>query len=151
MKKILEFGIGTGASLRMWRDFFPHANIYGADYRTDSLINEDRIESILCDQRRYEHLTSLIDHIGSDIDVVIDDASHRPRDQMYTCQKLMPLLQKSVVYVIEDVANPSITGGLREYDIEIPRLEKARNRYDNMLIVVRHKPSVGAPHRIFSQ
>ncbi|MDX1411751.1 MAG: hypothetical protein R3351_06310, partial [Nitrospirales bacterium] len=31
--RILEIGIKDGASLRMWRDFFPTAQIYGADLR----------------------------------------------------------------------------------------------------------------------
>lgn len=142
VKKVLEFGIETGASLYMWRDFFPNAKIYGADYRSETLINEGRIESILSDQRRPEHLKSLIGHIGSDIDLVIDDASHRPQDQVYTCLKLMPLLQNSVVYVIEDVSDPRIIERLKTHDAEIPKLEKARNRFDNRLVVVRHQPSL---------
>src|SRR3989344_9084056 len=78
VKKVLEIGIGTGASLRMLRGFFPNAKIYGADYQPDLLINEDRIESILCDQRRGDHLVRLIKTIGTDIDLVIEDGSHRP-------------------------------------------------------------------------
>jgi len=145
IKKVLEIGIGKGASLRMWRDFFPNAKIYGADYREDLLIDRDRIESILCDQRRKEHLVSLIDKIGSDIDLVVDDASHRPRDQVFTCLTLMPLLKKEAIYIIEDVAQPSIIERLTQYDTDMPELDQSVKRYDNRLIVVRHKsvPSKG--------
>ena len=139
IKKVLEIGVGKGASLKMWRDFFPNAQIYEADYRSDFLIKGDRIESILCDQRRSEHLKRLIEYIGSDIDIVIDDGSHRPRDQQYTCLKLMPQLSHIVIYIIEDVADPRIAGRLKIYDVEIPKIDKARNRYDNRLVVIRHK------------
>ena len=139
IKKVLEIGIDKGASLKMWRDFFPNAKIYGVDYRRDLLIRRGRIDSILCDQRRSEHLKRLIDSIGPDINLVIDDGSHRPRDQVFTCLNLMPLLNKAVTYVIEDVAEPGIVSRLGRYDVEIPILvQPKKNRYDNRLVVVRH-------------
>ena len=138
IKKVLEIGVGKGASLKMWRDFFPNAQIYGADYRSDFLIKGDRIESILCDQRRSEHLRKLITQIGTDIDLVVDDGSHRSRDQIFTCLTLMPLLQKGVTYVIEDVADPSIVDKLKAYVVEVPSLDQPKKRYDNRLVVVRH-------------
>lgn len=139
IKKILEIGIGwRAASLFMWRDFFPSAKIYGVDYRDSFLIRRDRIESILCDQRRKEHLLALIGKTGPDIDLVIDDGSHRPRDQVFTCLNLMPQLAKGVTYIIEDVADPAIVERLTAYDVETPTIPKMR-RYDNRLVVVRHK------------
>lgn len=123
----------------MWRDFFPNAKIYGADYRESSLIKRDRIESILCDQRRKPHLYNLIDIIGPDIDLIIDDGSHRPRDQVFTCLNLMPLLRKDVIYIIENVADPAISERLSQYDVQIPKLDQSVKRYDNRLVVVRHK------------
>jgi hypothetical protein len=139
IKKVLEIGIGKGASLYMWRDFFPNAKIYGVDYRQDLLINKGRIESILCDQRRKEHLKNLIDIIGTDIDLVIDDGSHRPRDQVFTCLTLIPQLNKGVTYVIEDVADPSIVERFSQYDVKIPKIDQSVKRYDNRLVIVRHK------------
>ena len=139
IKKVLEIGIGwKAASLKMWRDFFPNAQIYGADYRKDLLVKQDRIDSVLCDQRRSTHLQSLINKIGPDIDLVVDDGSHRPHDQVFTCLTLMPLLNKKVIYVIEDVADPGIVNKLRNYDVEIPFIEQPRKRYDNRLVVVKY-------------
>jgi len=139
IKKVLGIGVGKGASIKMWRDFFPNVYIYGADYRQDLLIKGDRFESILCDQRRKPHLLSLINQIGPDIDLIIDDGSHRPRDQVFSCLTLMPLLKKDAIYIIEDVADPSITEKLSQYyDVEIPEIPYI-NRYDNTLVIVRHK------------
>jgi hypothetical protein len=139
IKKVLEIGIGKGASLYMWRDFFPKAKIYGVDYRKDLLINKGRIKSFHCDQRKSHHLKNLIDIIGTDIDLVVDDGSHRPRDQVFTCLTLMPLLKKGVIYIIEDVADPSIVDKLNQYDAEVPSTRQLIRRHDNKLVIVRHK------------
>lgn len=139
IKKVLEIGVGKGASLKMWRDFFPNAHIYGADYRQEWLIKGDRIDSILCDQRRKEHLVSLIQKTGSDIDLIIDDGSHRPRDQVFTCLTLMPLVKKGVIYVIEDVADPNIVERLKGYKVVTPLLEQPKPHFDNRLVVIKNK------------
>ncbi len=141
IKKVLEIGIGKGASLRMWRDFFPKAKIYGIDYRKELLISRGRIESFLYDQRRREHLINLIDKIGPDIDLVIDDGSHRPRDQIFTCLILMALIKRGVTYVIEDVTDPAIVTRFTRFDVEVPEIDQSVKRYDNRLVVVRHKSS----------
>ena len=130
--------VNTGASLRMWREFFPNAQIYGADISPQWMFKGKRIKTFLCDQSKKEDLVKLISHIGHDIDLVIDDGSHIPQNQVFTCLTLMSLLKKDAIYIIEDVADQSITRELESYDYEIPKLMKIR-RYDNRLIVVRHK------------
>src|SRR3990167_11232762 len=71
VKKVLEIGILHGASLLMWRDFFPNAKIYGADRRGSFLIRRNRIESFHCDQSRREDLVQLIERTGADIDLFV--------------------------------------------------------------------------------
>jgi glycosyltransferase involved in cell wall biosynthesis len=139
VKKILEIGIGSGGSLLMWRDYFQNAQVYGADNQEDRLINWGRIKSILCNQSVKTDLNKLIKFTGSDIDIVIEDASHLPIDQVETCLTLMPHLSKSCVYIIEDVADKSIVEKLKMYDVEIPQIPQYHKRYDNCLVVVRHK------------
>jgi hypothetical protein len=56
IKRVLELGIGApglssgpsehGASLYMWRDFFPDAEIMGFDILPELMINEGRIELV---------------------------------------------------------------------------------------------------------
>ena len=45
-------------------------------------------------------------------------------------------MPKYVVYIIEDVADPTIVDQLKDYDCEIKRVG---NRYDDCLIIVKHK------------
>lgn len=137
VKKVVEIGIDQGASLRMWRDFFPNAQIYGADIRPEALIQEERITSLLCDQTSKKDLKSLIDATGNDIDLFIDDGTHNPDDQIFTCLAAMSLLNKSVLYVIEDVGKPEIINRLNKYDCQISRF-RHKQYWDDRLLIVRH-------------
>lgn len=141
VKKVLEIGVGgRGASLYMWQDFFPKAKIFGADIDVSRLINQNRIESIYCDQSNKKDLKRLISKTGPDIDLVVDDGSHVPDHQVISCLTLMPLLKKGATYIIEDVADLSIVDKLKPlYDVEVPQIRQPRKRYDNHLVVVKHK------------
>ena len=135
VKKVLEIGIGKGASLLMWRDFFPNAQIYGVDIIPEALVSGKRIKSYLCDQTKESDLQELIKNIGSDLDLIIDDGSHIRADQLFACKTLMPLVKKDVLYIIEDVRDPQIAASyLSEYNCEIPPMRR-RYRDDNIILV----------------
>lgn len=154
-KKVLELGIGTigtmkhlenykpGASLRMWRDFFPQAHIYGVDYVPEVIFQEERITTFLADTTKKEDMEELIKKIGSDIDLVIDDGPHHSPYQIFTAKTLMPLLKKDVIYIIEDVRSTRrVRNELSDYNVEIIRLERENKGVsirDNNLVVVKHK------------
>ena len=84
----------------------------------------------------------MINRIGSDIDLFIDDGSHVPEHQVSTCLTAMPLLDKDVTYIIEDVrALERVLPHLekhKEYDCEVITYRNARFD-DDRLIIVRHK------------
>ncbi len=132
-KKILELGVGcpkvmkhvkdykAGASLKMWRDFFPNAQIYGIDIAPEAIFEEERIKTFLCNETNKEELVELIETIGNDIDLVVDDGSHNPRHQVFAFQTLMPLLKKDVIYIIEDVRFKGyVSRHLSNYDYQTP-------------------------------
>lgn len=117
VKKVLELGIGAdwilthkenpivsprGSSLRMWRDFFPNAQVYGVDIDKESIMEDDRIETFLLDEEKAQDWIDLIKVIGSDIDLFIDDGRHRLVDNIFVARVLLPLLKKDVIYIIED-------------------------------------------------
>ncbi len=136
VEKVLEFGVGEGASLRMWRDFFPGATIYGAEIDPKRIFKSKSIKVYKCDQSSKKSLLALIKKTGSNIDFVIDDASHIPQHQVFTCLTLMPLLKRGVIYIIEDVADANILEKLNGYDCKMITVGK---RYDDKLIVVRNR------------
>ena len=135
IKKVLELGVLKGGSLRMWRDFFPDAQIYGMDISAKTLIQEDRIKTYLGDSTKEFDLLTLLDKIGDDIDLLIDDGSHRRADQIATCKLLRPML-KNAIYIIDDVLFPDTIGKpLPEFTMESPNLVDKKYRDDRLLIV----------------
>jgi demethylmacrocin O-methyltransferase len=138
VRKVVEIGVGEGASLRMWREFFPNAWIVGVDNDETRMVNDVHINTYLCDQRRPLDLMDLVNVIGDEVDLFIDDGSHLTEDQLRTCKVTMPMLCKGVTYVIEDVADANIGLELTgKYKVYMPELER-RRRYDNLLLVVKH-------------
>ena len=145
IKKVLELGVLKGGSLRMWRDFFPNAQIYGVDIDEETLITEGRIVTYLGDGTNEEYLVKLIEEIGSNIDLFIDDGSHRWEDQVAACKILRPLL-KNAIYIIEDVLHPDkIKEALPNFKIETPDLIGKKHRDDRLShLELLHFVGVGA-------
>ena len=105
---LLEIGIGGdadindgGQSLRMWKEYFPKARIFGIDIYDKSKHIEDRIEIFKGDQTDAQFLNDVCCHIGQ-IDVIIDDGSHVNGHVIATFKTLFPLLKDGGIYVIED-------------------------------------------------
>lgn len=149
IKKVLEMGIGyysrnrhhllRGASLYMWREFFPNAQIYGADICPETIFQDERIKTYLCDERKKEDLVKLIENTGSDIDLVVDDASHHVDDQIFASRTLLPLLQTHTIYIIEDVTHSKVIRQAlgEEYDYYL--LEIPRKWHGGMILVIKNK------------
>ncbi len=135
IKKVLEIGVGEGLGLFMWRDYFPKAQIYGAEIDPNRVFEEYRIKVFPCDQANKDNLLDLLSLIGINIDLVVDDGSHKPEDQVFTALTILQLLKKGAYYIIEDVADMSIVQPLSEkyatYTI------KCGDRYDDMLIIIK--------------
>ncbi len=135
--KVLEIGVAEGASLFMWREFFPEAMIFGMDNDWKRIFRDKRIRVFEGDQSETEDLLLIEKLTGTDLDLVIDDGSHKPVDQLRTCLTLMPILNEDVTYVIEDVADTDfLVKGLYHYDFKVIECGK---RYDDRLIIVKHK------------
>lgn len=116
VKRLLEIGVGfelvvvqnqgrsyrAGASLFMWEEFFPEAEIIGLDHDVRALVNEGRIKSILGDQSKLDAMEYFGSRYG-EFDVVIDDGSHDPNHQVISMIALLPALSENGIYIIEDV------------------------------------------------
>lgn len=96
-KKILEIGVLHGASIRMWKEYFPDTEIHGLDIFGENPIPDiegviwhkgNQCDWLLLDALRHE-----------DFDVIIDDGSHGSRDQLITFFGLFNGKQ----YYIEDI------------------------------------------------
>jgi hypothetical protein len=105
VKVLVEIGILNGASLRMWKEYFPNATIYGVDINPEcEKYKEDRIEILIGDQNDDIFLTFLKNKLPN-IDVLLDDGSHITKHQIKTFNYLKDNITKGGTYIIEDLAN----------------------------------------------
>jgi hypothetical protein len=106
---LLEIGIGGyrdplrgGASLRMWKAYFPLARIIALDLHDKSALAEDRITILQGDQGDREFLERMAREHGP-FDVIVDDGSHRCAHVIASFEALFPHLAKDGIYAIEDL------------------------------------------------
>jgi hypothetical protein len=105
---LFEIGIGGysrekqgGASLRMWKAFFPKAQIIGLDLEDKSFVVEPRIATYQGSQTNEPLLRTIVSS-AKNLRVVVDDGSHRPGHIRRTFEILFPLLPAGALYAIED-------------------------------------------------
>lgn len=106
---LLELGIGgyqrrrrSGASMKMWRWFFPQATIVGLDIEDKSFVDQGPIHTYLGDQTDPEILHRIVEEHGAPL-VVVDDGSHVPAHVRESFRILFPLLPDGAIYCIEDI------------------------------------------------
>lgn len=103
---LLELGVGIPSreapSLRVWRDYFPKAQIVGVDIREVSKNFEgERISIEIGDCSDPQFLTDVFNKYEPH--VIIDDASHMWSHQILGLRTLLPLLPPGGIYFIEDL------------------------------------------------
>jgi glycosyltransferase involved in cell wall biosynthesis len=99
---ILEIGVGSGPSLRMWYDYFPNAKIHAIDVVPQSQHNNDRVTTHVCDQSNRDQLKQVMETVGQ-VDLIIDDGSHVVSHQQISLGTLFPYLKPKGQYWIEDL------------------------------------------------
>ena len=106
---ILEIGVGGydgpssgGASLRMWKRYFPRGRIFGIDINDKSAVQEPRIIIFQGSQDDPEFLQNVVQRMGG-VDIVIDDGSHVNSHVITSFKTLFPLLASDGIYAVEDV------------------------------------------------
>jgi hypothetical protein len=165
VKLVFECGIGTnntsfpanmglagipGASLRVWRDYFPNAKIVGADIDESVLFEEERIQTYALDQRVSASVEDMWKRVGrSGFDLMIDDGLH-----VFEAGKTLFLgsidrLAPNGTYIIEDVLHEDMILYMDffsnlEFRVDFVSLLRPRETGiyepigDNQLILIRH-------------
>jgi len=120
---LFEMGLGTnntsitsnmganaspGASMRAFADYFPNANIYGADIDKDILFETDRIKTFFCDQTSPELIKEMWNNMDIEFDVIIDDGLHEPHANITFLENSFHKLKKGGIFIIEDILNKDI-------------------------------------------
>ncbi|MCO1577885.1 class I SAM-dependent methyltransferase [Crossiella sp. SN42] len=122
---ILEIGIGGfdnpaagGASLRMWKHYFPRATVYGVDLHDKTPHDQQRIHTLRADQADPRALLEVVAATGP-LDIIIDDGSHQNAHVLTTFATLFPHLREGGYYAVEDLQTsywPRFGGTSEELD-----------------------------------
>ena len=112
-KKVLEIGVETGRSHRLWLEYFPNANVYGYDIFKYGVEEFNRLQegnpyldrSIMFegDQSNVDDLQKFLSEHGGDFDMIIDDGGHTMEQMQTSLNYLWNSLKSGGLYVIEDL------------------------------------------------
>ena len=106
VKSMLEIGVFYGMSIKLWAEYFGNTTtIHGIDIREThfkkSELETENIKIHIGNQSDTKFLKSITDNYN--FDFIIDDGSHRMKDQQISFAYLFPLLNCNGIYVIEDL------------------------------------------------
>lgn len=153
IKKVVEIGIGNvplmkpivgasykpGASLRMWRDYFPGAQVIGCDILPEVIFNdEERIRTHIVDQSNKESLLAFKSIIGNP-DLILDDGSHIESHMKLSFEILWDAVKVDGIYIIEDVQSHflseivNLAKNLGFDDAELVYVHKGKSSWDNFV------------------
>ena len=128
VRLLVECGLGTnnpqvesfmgidgkpGASLRVWRDYFPNAKIIGVDIDKEILFSETRIKTYECDQTSQNSISNFTIEAAleeSSVDIIIDDGLHKFVAGKSFFEGMIKYLSKNGIYIIEDVSAADLSG-----------------------------------------
>lgn len=142
-KNILEIGLMSGESLRMWSEYFA-GNVFGVDCdlkphggKADlTQIIEDGYDVLIGDASNPEHMKLFFE--GRKFDVVIEDANHDVNQQLAIYSTIRPYLNKGSIYIIEDIQDIDNTKAIfNAIGGEIIDRRKIKNRYDDVLVIIK--------------
>jgi uncharacterized UBP type Zn finger protein len=103
---LLEIGFGPGLSMKMWLDYYPDSKIYCMDNMGDEFekvwhnpdTNISGLNMVKGDSTNPEAWLN----VPYNLDVIIDDGSHAPNDQIATFMLGFSKLKSRGLYFIED-------------------------------------------------
>ena len=99
---LLEIGLWTGASVRIWEKYFTIANIFSIDKDPACLEHKfDRACISVVDQSDESQLKNYSKN--KNFDIIIDDGSHYPLHQIISFKVLFEKLNNKGLYIIEDL------------------------------------------------
>jgi len=133
--------------LCLWNQYFTNATIIGVDSRKWTNYDKNKFDQMLRDNRNISYINAdatsnnLADNFDS-IDIFIDDASHKLKDQQKTFSIMWNKISNDGLYIIEDVKPEHIVelyDYLQSYNVdsEIIDLRHNKGRYDDVMIVCR--------------
>lgn len=103
--RLLEIGVMDGLSVRMWREYYPDAEIVGIDIKDMSYMHNtdwnvpESVKLLTLDGTKAKDMRPL-----GKFDIILDDGSHYMKDQQASFELLYySQLNPDGVYILEDL------------------------------------------------
>jgi len=125
-----------GGSLRVWRDYFPNAFVFGIDIAEDCVVEENRIRTFIFNSASKTDCDFYL--IDMTFDLIVDDGSHLLENQIRTFYNLFHRVREGGFYVVEDV------GSVEFMDQVVPTLRPQMRLGEAVDFLLRHRVT-GAP------
>lgn len=112
--KLLEVGVDKGPSMRMWKEYFPNARIFGVDINPACVsVAEARVSISIGDQSNPAFWRSFVTAHGTSWDIIIDDGGHYADQIVTTFNSMWDHVSPGGFYCVEDLgtAYPKYTSG----------------------------------------
>ena len=105
IKNMLEIGFHNESNLKLWLTYLPNCFIYGLNLNTS--FEKPYLKIIKGSQSNENDLNNLINIIEyNKLDLIIDDGTYIPEDQIGTFIKLFPtILKNKGIYIIKNIQN----------------------------------------------
>lgn len=147
---LLEIGIQYGGSAVLWQELFPKSNLVLIDNVNIvnpliwNILNKDRYNFLIDDAFTNNTIEKLKTLYPSGFDVIIEDGPHTLESQIFAIKNYSKLLKPNGLLIIEDIQNYDYCDIIinqldkESYSsVEIIDLRENKNRYDDILIVVK--------------
>lgn len=150
VEKMLELGIGyldmphvdnyeTGASLKMWSEFFSYrVQIFALDHHPQAVKEANTIPGVSAlhvNEDRIDNWFWTLKSLPRDLDFIVDDGSHFHISQFGAAMMLVPLLRPGGIYVIEDISRPETLVESLPYCLQIETFDT--DQPDDRLGIIR--------------
>lgn len=161
VRYIFECGVGTadmtkhgnlsenykpGASLRVWRDYFPNAEIWGGDIDKNALFTEERIRTGHMDQTSPESVADFFAAASvTAFDVMLDDGLHTFEAARCLFDNAAPYLAPGGLYIIEDLTPQFIfrfqqhMQGRQDFAVKYFVMETPEVWENNLIVIKRRQ------------
>ena len=148
-KNVLEIGIQSGGSIKLWHDYFVNATIYGLDtmneeHLWDEIKNKDRI-ILYCSHDAYDIEKFFYTFLDKDIkfDLILDDGPHTLNSMKTFIQLYSQIMSDDGILIIEDLQEFDWIDKLKEVVPEELKkyvkgydLRSNKNRYDDIIFTI---------------
>ena len=136
---ILEVGIDRCGSIKLWREYFSNAIIYGIDIIDFQEINDEKIKLFKNDAYDINFVKSL----PNNFDLIIDDGPHTLESMIKFLQYYQPKLNDNGILIIEDIQNIDWVEILKSHilpeniqNYTVYDLRKSKGRSDDILLII---------------